>query len=174
MAFPKWLTLPVCVVAGVIAAWVAVAHYGTARYAAGRRSVTQSAISVLPGTTVARAAEAMATAKTDTIVERVVVTRWKVDTLIREVPDTLKSIPQITALIAATRVLTAQVDTLAHTLDVERAVSRLRAMTDSATFVSLSTTMAHKDDEIQTLKKRPTWRTVVTVGALGVVAGLLR
>ena len=157
-----------------VALWAGVASYGASRYADGRRSVTDGVRfdTVLVGQV--RKADSIATAHTDTVVQRLVVTRYKVDTLVRRVPDSLRAVPEIAALVTATTQLTAQVDTLARTLDVERAVSRLRAATDSAALVSAALTIVQKEDQIVSLKKRPQWRTVVTVGALGVVAGLLR
>jgi len=157
-----------------VALWAGVASYGASRYADGRRSATDGVRfdTVLVGQV--RKADSIATAHTDTVVQRLVVTRYKVDTLIRAVPDSLRAVPEIAELSRITLQLTAQVDTLARTLDVERAVSRLRAATDSAALVSAALTIVQKEDQIVSLKKRPTWRTVVTVGALGVVAGLLR
>jgi hypothetical protein len=124
--------------------------------------------------TVARAADSSAKAKTDTIVQRIVVTRWRVDTIIRLVPDSLRDVPEIAALVAVTTTLTAQIDTLARTVEIERAVSRLRASADSAALVSAQITIVQQQDQIVTLKKRPQWRTVVTVGVVGVLAGVLR
>jgi hypothetical protein len=157
-----------------VALWAGVASYGASRYADGRRSVTDGVRfdTVMVGQV--RKADSIATAHTDTIVQRLVVTRYKVDTLVRLVPDSLRSVPEIAALVTATTQLTAQIDTLSRTLDIERAVSRLRASTDSAALVSASLVIITKEDEIMTLKKRPQWRTVVTVGVVGVVAGLLR
>jgi hypothetical protein len=167
-----WVALAVVLVA--VVAWVGITSYGTSRYAEGRRSVTQSAETVPPSVTVARAADSSAKAKTDTIVQRIVVTRWRVDTLIRLIPDSLRAVPEIAALTAATTTLTAQIDTLARTVEIERAVSRLRASADSAALVSAQVTIVQQQDQIMTLKKRPTWRTVVTVGVVGVLAGVLR
>jgi hypothetical protein len=174
MTFPKWLTMPVAALALAIVAWVGITSYGASRYAEGRASVTTSAERVPPSVTVARAADSSAKARTDTIVQRIVVTRWRVDTLIRLVPDSLRAVPEIAALVAVTTTLTAQIDTLARTVEIERAVSRLRASADSAALVSAQITIVQQQDQIMTLKKRPTWRTVVTVGALGVLAGVLR
>jgi hypothetical protein len=174
MTFPKWLTMPVAAHALAFVVWVGIASYGASRYAEGRRSVTQSAESVPASVTVARAADSSAKAKTDTIVQRIVVTRWRVDTIIRLIPDSLRAVPEIAALTAVTTTLTAQIDTLARTVEIERAVSRLRASADSAALVSAQITIVQKQDQIVTLKKRPTWRTVVTVGVVGVLAGVLR
>jgi hypothetical protein len=166
--------MPVAALALAIMAWVSVTSYGASRYAEGRRSVTQSAERVPASVTVARAADSSAKAKTDTIVQRIVVTRWRVDTIIRLVPDSLRAVPEIAALVAVTTTLTAQIDTLARTVEIERAVSRLRASADSAALVSAQITIVQQQDQIMTLKKRPTWRTVVTVGVVGVLAGVLR
>ena len=174
MTFPKWLTLPVAGLALAVVAWVSVASYGASRYAEGRASVTTSAERVPASVTVARAADSSAKAKTDTIVQRIVVTRWRVDTLIRLVPDSLRAGPEIAALTAATTTLTAQIDTLTHTLDVERATSRLRASVDSAALVSAMVTIVQKEDEIVKLKRRPQWRTVALALGAGVLAGVRR
>ena len=161
-------------VALVVALWAGVVSYGTARYHEGRRSVTAGVRVDTVTVNVVRAADSTAKAHTDTIVKRLTVTRWKVDTLIRDVPDSLKAVPQIAELVSNAYTLTAQVDTLTRTLDVERAVSRLRASADSAALVAASIVITAKEDEIVTLKKRPQWRTVAVAGALAFVAGLLK
>jgi len=174
MRLPRELWAGIIAIALLVGAWAMVASYGTSRYNDGRRSVTQGAQLDAAMLGVVRGADSTAKAATDTVVQRIVVTRWKVDTLVRLVPDSLRSVPEIAALVSATTQLTAQVDTLVRTLDVERAVSRLRASTDSAALVSAALTIVQKEDQIVNLKRRPQWRTVFTVGALGVVAGLLR
>lgn len=171
---PKWLSWPIVATALTIATWVAVASYGASRYAEGRRSVTLSAEVVPASVTVARRADSTAKAATDTIVKRIVVTRWRVDTLAMAVPDTLQTVPQIKALLAATRTLTAQVDTLARTIDIERAVSRMRAATDSAALVSSALVIVQQQDQITTLSRRPQWRTIVTASVISLAVGLLR
>ena len=170
---PKWLSWPIVVVATAIALWVAVASYGASRYRDGRRSVTQSADVVPVGMTVAREEDSTAKARTDTVVQRLVVTRWRVDTLATAVPDTLQTVPQIKALIAATRMLTAQVDTLARTLDIERAVSRMRASTDSAALAASALVIVQQQDQIVNLTKRPQWRTVALALGAGLASGVL-
>lgn len=149
-------------------------HYGTTRYNDGRRSVTDGVRFDVTLLGQVRAADAAAKARTDTIIQRVTITRWKVDTLIREVPDTLTAVPEIAALITATLVLTAQVDTLTRTLDIERAVSRLRTATDSAALVTASFVITARDDAIVQLKRRPQWRTVALALGVGVVVGVMR
>lgn len=161
-------------VALVVALWAGVVGYGTARYHEGRRSVTASVRVDTVTVNVIRRADSTAKANTDAVAKRTKATAQRVDTLIQLVPDSLIAVPAIKALVGSVKQLTAQVDTLTRTLDVERAVSRLRASTDSAALVSAQIVIAAKDDDIRTLKKRPQWRTVFAVGALGVVAGLLR
>ena len=178
ITLPSWLPLWVVrvwfYVILALAGWVGMAQYGASRYDEGRASVTEVAASVPASGTVVRGADSTAKAATDTVVQRIVVTRWRIDTLLRAVPDTLQTVPQIAALMAATQTLTAQIDTLTHTVEIERAVSRLRASTDSAALVAASLTIVHKQDEIVALKRRPQWRTVAAVGTLAFVAGLLR
>ena len=157
-----------------LAMWGGITQYGASRYAAGRNSVTAVAPFDMTMLGAVHTADDAATAKTDTIRQRTVVTRWRVDTLMREIPDTLTSIPQIKALIAATRVLTAQVDTLTHTIDVERAISRVRASADSTALIASARIITNRDDQIVALKKRPVWRTVALALGAGVVVGLLR
>jgi hypothetical protein len=161
-------------VAAIALLYLSVVSYGASRYQAGRDSVTASARVDTVTVNTIRRADSTAKAATDTVVKRITVTRYRVDTLVRLVPDSLRSVPEIAALVTATTQLTAQVDTMRQTLDVERAVSRLRASTDSAALVSAALTIVQKEDQIVSLKKRPQWRTVVTVGVVGVVAGLLR
>ena len=97
----------------------------------------------------------------------------KVDTLLSQVPDSLIAVPAIKALVGSVKQLTAQVDTLAHTLDVERATSRLRASVDSAALVSAQVVIVAQGDRIATLERRPRWATVVksSIGA-GLIGAL--
>jgi hypothetical protein len=171
---PLWAVRWIVWLALGVAVWGGVTRYGAARYAAGRNSVTAVAPFDVTMLGAVHTADNAATAKTDTIRQRTVVTRWKVDTLIREIPDTLASIPHIKGLIAAARVLTAQVDTLTHTIDVERAISRVRASADSAALSASARIITNRDDQIVALKKRPVWRTVALALGAGVVVGLLR
>jgi hypothetical protein len=83
----------------------------------------------------------------------------------------------VRALVANVYTLTAQVDTLARTLDVERAISRLRASVDSAALVSARVVIIAQSDSIATLAKRPRWATVVKssigAGLLGAVSAVI-
>jgi hypothetical protein len=115
--------------------------------------------------TKARRDDAIAKAHVDTVRVRVMVERRRVDTLVLRVPDSLKAVPEVAALIAGVRRLTTQVDSLDRALNLERAASQMRAQVDSAAIVSLRIVVQGKDAEIASLKKRPRWRTV----ALGVV-----
>ena len=171
---PNWVYGAGAVVLGSALALALTLHYGASRYQAGRDSVTASAAAITPAVGVIRAADSTAKAATDTLIKRVVVTRYKVDTLIQLVPDSLRAVPEIAALMTTTTTLTAQLDTLTRTLDVERAVSRLRASTDSAALVSAQLVIVSHTDTIMALKKRPQWRTVALGIVGGVVVGLLR
>lgn len=125
-----------------------------------------------------RRAEAIATAHTDTVRERVVVTRWQVDTLIRQLPPEVREIPAVDTLVRVVTVLTVQVDSLDRALDRERIASKLRADVDSAAIVSLRIMTHEQERTIVRLQKRPTWAKVggaFVVGALvGVAVGVLR
>ena len=182
MRLPAWclarrtrtaIALGLPIVAGLAGAY-AVAQYGDTRYAAGRQTSIRSARDDDALVGPARTAHQRAAAQTDTIIRRITVTRWKVDTLLRDVPDSLRAVPEIAHLVRVTVTLAAQVDTLTRTLDVERAVSRLRASTDSAALVSTQLALAASADEIRALAQRPQWRTVALALGAGVVAGLLR
>ena len=161
-------------IAGLVAALLLGAtSYGNHRYQAGRSVTANVRVDTVTVNTVRRA-DSTAKATTDAVVKRTKATAQRVDTLILRVPDSLLVVPQIAELVSATYMLKSQVDTLSHTLDLERATSRLRASVDSAALVSASIVITAKEDEIRVLKKRPQWRTVAVAGALGVVAGLLK
>ena len=169
-------------IAAVVAFWIVAAYgvvrYGASRYADGRRSVVQAAQFDSALSAVVRKADLHAKARTDTVLQRVTVTRWRVDTLIQRVPDSLRVVPEIAELSGMTGQLLTHIDTLTHTLDLERAASRLRADADSAALVSARVTIVQQDDEMRSLAKRPTRRaqltTGVTMAVLGFVAGVLR
>jgi hypothetical protein len=156
----------------------AVQHYGQSRYDDGRRSVLQAAHFDGALLAAVRRADSIAKAKTDTVVRRVTVTRYRVDTLLQRVPDSLLVVPEIAALASTTHTLLAQVDTLTYTLDIERAVSRLRTDADSAALVSARVVIIAQADSLHTLAQRPTRRaqllTGVTMAAIGFVVGVLR
>ena len=153
---------------------VGVVRYGAAEYQRGRKSVQDGVRfdTVMLG--VARKADRAAKAHTDTVVQRLTVTRWRTDTLVQNLPDSIRVVPEVRELIKNVYTLTAQVDTLTRTLDVERATSVLRASVDSAALVSAQVVITAKEDEIVTLKKRPQWRTVALALGAGVVAGVLK
>ena len=125
-----------------------------------------------------RRADSIASAHTDTLRVRVVVTRWQVDTLIRQLPPEVREIPAVDTLVKVVTVLTVQVDSLDRALDRERVASKLRASVDSASIVALRITVQAKEEQVQRLQKRPTWAKVggaFVVGALvGVAAGVLK
>lgn len=178
MRLPAWLPLWVVRVglwlALALAAWGGIAAYSKSRYDAGRASVTNGVRFDAVLGAQARTADSLAQAHTDTVIQRITITRWRVETLLVAVPDSLRVVPEIAALMAATKVLAHQVDTLTHALDVERAVGRLRASVDSAALAAAAVTIVHQQDHIVKLERRPRWRTVALALGAGVVAGVLR
>ena len=174
---PNWVYGAGAVVLGSALALVLTLSYGAGRYQAGRDSVTANVRVDTVTVNTLRRADSTAKAATDTIVKRLTVTRWKVDTLIRQVPDSLIAVPEIQALVGSVALLTSQVDTLTRTLDVERATSRLRASVDSAALVSARVVIVAQSDSIKTLERRPRWATVVKssigAGLLGAVSAVI-
>ena len=164
-----------------LALWSAVAagrSYGAAQYALGKASATHGV--TFDSTMVARAAEAVAlrTAHTDTVVRTVIQTRTRVESLLVALPDSLRPVPEVAQLVSTTYELTAQVDTLTTAITAERAAWSERAKVDSAAIYALRVIGTARADTIQTLSKRPRWRTVVagtiTGAAAGAAAVLLR
>lgn len=177
-ALRKVPTVAWAIVLGValtVGAWKAVAGYGQSRYEDGRRSVVEAAKVDGAAVGAVRAADSAAKARVDTVRVRVMQTRWRVDTLITGVPDSLRASPQIAALIAGARELTTQVDSLDRALDLSEAASTLRAEVDAATIVSLRIV---NSEQARELKKRPTRGQALGCAALaflaGVIAGVVR
>ena len=123
-----------------------------------------------------RAAKAMA--HTDTVTRTVLVTRYKVDTLITQLPPAVAEVPEVKSLVTAVQTLTVQVDSLTTAHTAERAAWTEKARVDSAAIYALRIIGTAQRDTIMTLQKRPTWRTVVGAGLggalLGVVAGVVK
>lgn len=162
-----WLIVPAAlsIYAGVtVTQW-----YGQSQYEKGRRSVTANVRVDTVTVNVMRRADSTAKAATDGAMKRTRAAAKRVDSAVAALPDSALLIPEVATLKAAAIALTATVTALSDTLNVERAVSRLRASTDSAALVSATVVIAAKDDEITTLKKRPTWKTVAKAGVVGAV-----
>jgi hypothetical protein len=113
-----------------------------------------------------RAAKAMA--HTDTVTQRVLVTRYRVDTLITQLPPAVAEVPEVKALVTAVQTLTVQVDSLTTAHTAERAAWTEKARVDSSAIYALRIIGTAQRDTITTLTKRPKWRTVV----VGTLAGL--
>ena len=124
---------------------------------------------------VARAAEAVAlrTAHTDTIVQRVVVTRTRVESLTVALPDSVRVIPAVDTLVQTVGVLLTQVDTLTQAITAERAAWTEKAKVDSAAIYALRVLGTARGDSIRTLQKRPRWRTVLGAVVVGAVGGMV-
>lgn len=168
-------------VAGVLAI-AALTHsimaYGESRYAEGKRDAARGAAfdSVLVSQfSRVREVEVL---KTDTIVQRLTVTRHRVDTLIQQLPDSVRTLPSVAPLVATVRLLTVQVDSLTMQIDTERAAHRMERDVLVAQATAQRITINVLTDSVQTLEKRPTWTRAgalaVVAAAAGAIGGLLR
>jgi hypothetical protein len=171
-----WIALVGCAL--LCGAWWGVASYGENRYEQGRRDVAQASQFDTAVVNMARRAQETHAARVDTLRERVVIERRRVDTLVLRVPDSLRTVPEVDALLSGVAVLTVRVDSLTRAIDTERAASVLRAQADSAAIVALRITNTEQARAITTAQKRPRWVTVFrSAGAalvVGFVAGALR
>lgn len=142
-------------------------------YAAGKRAAAQGV--VFDSAMLARAAERVAkqTAHTDTVVERVTVTRWRVESLTVALPPEVRVLPPVDTLVRVTQSLLTQVDSLGTAITAERAAWTERAKVDSAAIYALRVIATAQADTIRTLNKRPRWRTVLGAVAVGVVGGMV-
>lgn len=169
------LVVAILLALGGVAA--AVCQYGAARYADGRASVT-AMTTVDDGARVTAGVLADAARDTvDTVLVRVTTTKWRVETLLVSVPDSLREVPEIAELVRVTGQLTAQVDTLTHALDMAQATAAMRAAVDEAALVAARRVTRAQADTIRTLSRRPTWRRAfiwtATATAAAFVAGVL-
>lgn len=175
---PRDIWFLVAGVALVVCGYFAVLNYGAEKYNSGKRAAAQGI--VFDSVTLARAAErvAKANAHTDTITRNVVKTRWKIDTLVRELPPDVAAIPEVNVLVTSVRTLTVQVDSLTTAHAAERLATIERARVDSSAIYALRVMNTAQRDTIVQLQKRPTRlkAAVYTViaGALGVVAGVVK
>lgn len=138
-------------------------------YAQGKRDAAQGV--VFDSVMLSRAAERVAKqmAHTDTVVQRVVVTRTRVESLTVALPDSIRRVPQVDTLVQTVRVLLTDVDTLTHAITSERAAWTEKAKVDSAAIYALRILGTAQADTITTLKRRPT-RTKAFAYALGSAA----
>lgn len=144
-----------------------------AAYQQGKRDAAAGAVfdSVLLDRAAIRVAKQQA--HTDTVVQRVVVIRTRVESLLVALPDSVRALPAVPALVATTQQLLVEVDTLTHAITAERAAWTEKAKVDSAAIYSLRVLATARGDTIATLKKRPTWtRLVTTTATVGVAAFL--
>jgi len=169
---PRSVWAGVAAFAVLVGLWWAVASYGATRYEDGRQSVlrvTQGSDSV---GAVVKAAHTEAVAKTDTVIQRVTVTRHRVDTLVQRIPDSVRVlVPVVDTLARVAVTLSAQVDTLTRAIDLERAAARLRFQVDSAALVVERTRVVALTDTVRTLERRPRKRAVAAAAILAGVVG---
>lgn len=175
---PREVWLFAAALAFVAGGYVTVVAKINAAYERGKRDAAAGVVfdSVMVERTAIRVAKQMA--RTDTVTERVVRTRWKVDTLITQLPPAVANVPEVKALVATVQTLTVQVDSLVSAHTAERAAWTEKAKVDSAAIYALRVIATARGDEVEQLKQRPRWRTVVggvvTGAVLGVVAGVAR
>ena len=139
----------------------------------GKQSATQGV--TFDSAMVARAAEAVAlrTAHTDTVVQRVVVTRTRVESLLVALPDSTRLLPVVPELVASVSTLLVQVDTLTTAITAERMAWTERAKVDSAAIYALRVIGTARADTIHDLRKRPTRKNAALYALLGVGVGFL-
>jgi len=153
----------------------AIGDYGDAREAAGFARARQGAVfDSTVAATFARTRERVVL-RTDTLVQRITVTRQRVDTLIAALPATTKQLRPVRELVGTVQLLTRQVDSLTMQIDAERATHTMEREVLAAQTTALRAVVAGQADSIRTLQRRPTWRRTVglTLGgaALGVLGG---
>lgn len=86
------------------------------------------------------------TARVDTVIERVAVVRDRVDTLVTLVPDSLRAVPVIAALVDSVRVLSAYTDVLVSEVrESEHRAAQLEELYESLRVESLGAVLAVSD-----------------------------
>jgi hypothetical protein len=148
-------------------------RHGNAQYTAGRRSVTDGARIDSAALLAARLLVDSAVARVDTVVKRVMVTRWRTDTVQQQVPDSLRRVPEIAALLAITTTLTTQVDTLQYTLNRERESRRMERIATTQQLMAARAVIVLTQDSVAHLARRPTRKAQITTTIVGTLLGLL-
>jgi hypothetical protein len=175
---PRDVWFLVAGVALIVAGYFTVIAKINAAYERGKRDAAQGV--VFDSVMVARAAErvAKANAHTDTVTQRVLVTRYKLDTLVVQLPPEVANVPEVKALVTTVQTLTVQVDSLVSAHTAERAAWTEKARVDSSAIYALRIIGTAQRDSIVQLEKRPTRlkAAVYTVlaGAVGFVAGVVK
>lgn len=157
---------------GLIVALVhGILSYGENRYADGKRDAARGAAfdSTLAATfTRVREVEVV---RTDTLIKRVTVTRHRVDTLLMQMPDSVRSLPSVAPLVATVQLLTKQVDSLTLQIDMERAAHTMERSVLEAQNKAAHAVIEVQADSIKQLEKRPTRGTLVKVAGVAVGVG---
>jgi hypothetical protein len=165
------------VVAGMAALFFAitstVTRHGDRRFEDGRRSALQSAPVDSVVKALAKSATETAASRVDTVVRRVTVTRWRVDTLLQRLPDSLRVVPEVEHLVRLMVAFTAQVDTLTRAIDTERAARTIERTVADQQILALRGVVVVTQDSVRSLARRPTRRAQITTGIFGAVIGAL-
>lgn len=147
-------------------------------FARGRKTATDGV--AFDSAMLARASEVITirTQHTDTVTRNVIKTRWKIDTLIVQLPPAVADVPEVQALVVAVNTLTVQVDSLTTAHAAERMAWTEQQKVNAAAIYALRVIGTAQRDTIVQLQKRPTrlraFTYAVAAGALGVVAGVVR
>jgi hypothetical protein len=111
------------------------------------------------------------TAHTDTITQRVTVTRWKVDTLVKALPDSVRTLPAVDTLVVAVQTLVLQVDSLITAHDAERVAWTEQAKIERANTYALRVLLTAEKNKNADLEKRPTKLRAALYAAGGALTG---
>lgn len=133
-----------------------------AAFQAGRYSVQTDAARVGPAQ---RETVTVVSARVDTVTKRVIQRVAVVESLIVAVPESIRvAVPAVDTALKACSALAQDCATMRRLVGEERAARE-------ALTASLGATITATQDTVQTLAKRPRWRTVLGLVALGVVGG---
>lgn len=121
----------------------------------------------------ARAEEAvqLRTRHTDTVTQRIVVTRWRVESLLVALPDSAKVLPVVPELVATARELVSDVDSLTAAHATERSAWVELRTQDSTAIDAVRVESSARRDTITDLRKRPSKKTAAFLTLLGALMG---
>lgn len=129
----------------------------SAAYARGHTDTVNAARFDSALVKIARARVDSAQRHTDTVFVTVTKTARRVDSVATRVPDTVRVLfPVVDTLVVESRAFVRNLDSLASTLDTERAATRMALAVDSAAILNARLLNAAQRDTIHTLEKRPT------------------
>jgi hypothetical protein len=161
----------VAIFACILAALWGVKDYGRTEYARGKADARRGAAFDSAVVAMATAKRVEAKAKTDTVVRRIAVTRYRVDTLIQRLPADVRVVPSVDTLVRTVNVLTAQMDSVYLQGVTERQAADMERSVLAAQVTAHRVTINAQADTIAVLEKRPTKLNRAVWTFTGVVAG---